>query len=52
MNRGFMMSEPENTKAEELELPKVEIGGDDDLGDEPISLPLCRIDDPECESCQ
>jgi hypothetical protein len=47
-----MMPEPENANAVEKELPKVEIGGDDDLADEPITLPQCRIDDPDCESCQ
>jgi hypothetical protein len=46
-----MIPDPKNSNAAETDLPKVEITGDDDLGDD-VPVPQCRLDDPDCESCQ
>ena len=45
-----MNLEPENTKS--VENPSSAVDIDDDLAEEPVPVPQCRLDDPECESCQ
>ena len=52
LNIPDMNPEPENAKPVEDEPQKFVVTGDDDLADEIITLPQCRIDDPECGSCQ
>ena len=46
-----MIPAPENATPADDHPVKFEVTGDDDLADEPVTLPQCRIDDPGCDSC-